>query len=546
MGIFSRNGAPEQRATAAPYNATRPITASAARIDISKKNELETLKKRLSTTSWQGDAWDFYDLIGEIQFSANLIANVASRIRLFPGWITSADTAPSNIFDIKNDEQVTDELKQAALETLRALESGPGGIPGLLRDAALNLFIAGECYLIQEPAAEGGSFGLKTWQIRSVNEIIIEGDGPRAKVKLKSSRTQNKNEYVTLEGVSTSQVGRIWRNHPRYSDEADSSMRPQLENCDMLLLYDRAKRSIVKSRLNAGLLYLPDGLANAAGPDGEGEFEEDQDPTQMAPMSDAGGDEVEEEIMDALGRPIGDESAASAAVPYILRGPLELGAGIRHITFERKFDPQISSDAERILERILAGLDLPKDVVSGVGSAKYANAVVIEESLYKAHIEPLILTIVDALSAILLRPVLKSLGFNEDQLSRVTIWYDPSAITTKPDKATAASQGYEMGIISEASWRRANGFGDSDAPDGIEKIQRMAQTKGILNEAIVEAALRTLAPDLFDRVRQASAEQTDTDTQEAVSDALDGNANEDFAEPEPDDSPEPPAGLIEP
>jgi hypothetical protein len=266
----------------------------------------------------------------------------------------------------------------------------------------------------------------------------------------------------------------------------------------------------------------------------------------MAPLSDEDTQAFEEDLMDAFAEPIRDESAPSSVVPYILRGPAELGQHIRHISFERKFDPQISSDAERILERILAGLDLPKDVVSGVGSAKYANAVVIEETLYKAHIEPLILTIVDALTALLMRAVLKSLGFDDEQVSRVTIWYDPSAITTKPDKATAASQGYEMGIISEESWRRANGFSDSDAPTGLEKIQRMAQTKGIINEAVVEAALRTIAPDLFDRVRQASTEQTDADTQEAVSEALDGNANEDFAEPTPDDSPEPPAGLIEP
>jgi len=545
VGLFSRNGGSDERAKPAVYNAPRAITASAARIDVKNKSELEAVKRRLTSSAWQGDAWDFYDLIGEIQFSANLIANVASRIRLFPAWITGADTAPSNIFDIKDDEHVSDELKQAAVETLRKLETGAGGIPGILREAALNLFVAGECYLVKEPALPGESFGVERWQIRSVREIMIEGSGPKTEVKIKPARDSKATEYITLGAYGDLHFGRIWRNHPAYSAEADSSMRPQLENCDMLLLYDRAKRGIVRSRLNAGILFLPDGLANAAADDGEGPFTEDQDPTQMAPLSDGSEQELEEDIMDSLATPITDETAPSAVVPFILRGPAAEGAAIRHITFERKFDPQISADAERILERILAGLDLPKDVVSGVGSAKYANAVVIEESLYKAHIEPLILTIVDALTALLMRPVLKSLGFTDEQISRVTIWYDPSAITTKLDKATAASQGYEMGIISEETWRRSNGFSDSDAPTGLEKIQRMAQTKGIINDAVVEAALRTIAPELFDRVREASQEQTDPETQDAVQDVLDGAPDENFAQPD-DESPEPPAGLIEP
>lgn len=551
MGLFNR---PDENFLLSPapanYGVVRPLTASAARVDLAKKNEVDAIKRRLSSTKWQQEAWDYYDLIGEIQFSANLIANVASRVRLFPGWITSADTAPSNIFDVKNDEPadgeepvMTDELKQAALETLRKLETGSGGIPGILRDAALNLFVSGECFLVREPAPTGAAFGVEAWQIRSIDEIFIDGSGMNAKVKLKGRRDA-KGEDDFIELPSNTYFNRIWRNHPRYSDEADSSLRPQLENCDQLLLYERAKRSIVKSRLNAGLLYVPDGLSNVSQSDGEDPEIDGLD--ELAPLSDDQSDSFEEELIETMSTPIQDEQSASAVVPLLVRGPAELGQHIRHISFERKFDPQISADAERILERILAGLDLPKDVVSGVGSAKYANAVVIEESLYKAHIEPMILTIVDALTVLLLRPVLKTLGFSEEQLSRVTVWYDPSAITTKPDKATAATTGYEMKAISAEAWRRSNGFSESDAPDGIELLQRLASEKGLLSEAIVEAALRTLAPELFDRIRQDSVEQTDPETQDAVSDAIDGNADESFAEPTPEESPEPPAGLIEP
>ena len=538
-------------ARAVPYNTPRPLTASAARINLKNNAEMAQLKKRREAAGWQNDAWDYYDLIGEIQFSSNLIANIASRVRLFPGYITSADTAPSNIFDI-DDDTVSPELKKAAVETLRKLSYGPGGIPGVLRDAALTLFIAGECFLTREPVPMG-TLGPQqdVWQIRSVNEIVYrDGKGGVKNVYVKASRSDTEGEMIHLgQDGYDAYFNRIWRQHPRYSADADSSMRPQLENCDMLLLYDRSKRGITKSRMNAGLLFVPDGLA-ASRDTVNDEVQDLDDDAPVVDQEQLEEDTFEEELLAGITEPIADETSAASVAPTLIRGPGELGEKIRHITFERKFDPAISSDHERTLERILAGLDLPKDVVAGVGSAKYANAVVIEESLYKAHIEPLILTIVDALTVLLMRPVLKSMGFDEDDISRIVVWYDPSAITTKPDKATAATTGYEAGIISAEAWRRANGFSESDAPSGLERIQRLAETKGLLNEIVTERALRSIEPELFDDIREQAVEATDEETREAVDDALDGVAPE--AEPAPAPTPEqapqagPPVPLLEP
>lgn len=559
MGIFSREVPEERAAQPVVYSALRPITASAANVSLKDKDAVARLKKRIDSSTWQTEAWDMYELLGEIHFSANLISNITSRVRLYPGFITSADTVPSNIFDVE-EEHASKELKEAAVGIVRLLNNGPGGVPGLLKDAALNLFIAGECYLVREPAPKG-TFGEvpEVWQIRSVNELVIKSGRNRTQeVYLKSSRN-DKDEDMVLLGTANAGAGdlyfnRIWRNHPRYSAEADSSLRPQLENCDQLLLYERAKRAVAKSRLNAGLLYMPDGLSNAVQNDGELIPADDEE--ALAPIATPDDDDsFEEEFIEALTTPIADESSASAVVPLLVRGPAELGEKIRHITFTRNFDPQISTDAERLLERILAGLDLPKDVVSGVGSAKYANAVVIEESMYKAHIEPLVLSIVDALTVLLMKPMLKRMGFSDEEVARVVFWYDPSAITTKPDKATAATTGYENKIISAEAWRRAHGFSESDAPSGIEILQRLAQDKGLLSEVIVEAALKTIAPDLFEQVRAASIEETDPETQAAVSEALGGAENTQPAQADETTSeeqatsgeaPTPPSGLLEP
>jgi hypothetical protein len=555
MGLFPSRDVPsafEKPAKAASFNAPRGITASAVSINLSKKPEVDLLRRRLEASKkWQQDAYDYVELIGELDFAANMVANSISKIRLFPAYVTAEDTAPSNIFDIP-DDQVSSELKKAALETLRLLATGDGGISGALRDTALNLFIAGECYLVREPPAGEAFFAKDSWQIRSVDEIVIK-DGVRGsqKVFLKGSRFDTEADLTPLgstTGPNKVAFGRIWHNSPRFSKEATSSLKPQLENCDMLLLYDRSKRGIVKSKMNAGILYLPDGLSASADADGEIVDPEDLEDGEMAPIVDEV-DSLEDDLMDGLITPIQDESAASAVAPIMLRGPAELGAAIRHITFSRAFDPQITTDAQRLLERILVGLDLPKEIVSGLADLKFANSLAVNDNFFESHIEPMILNIVDSFTALLMRPVLRSLGFSDDEIARVVVWYDPSPISAKPDKATAATTGYEAGVISAEAWRRANGFSDSDKPDGEERIQRVAIARGLLNEVVTERAMRSIAPSFFDTVQQDAQEQTDPETQQAVQDVLDsGEAPEALAEPTDgaEGAETPPVPLIEP
>lgn len=541
VGLFTRSSDDDDKSPKSlPYasRSSSGLTASAARINLSKTNEIEAMRKRRANDKWQTMAWEYYDLIPEIKYAANLIANVTSRVRLYPGYITDQDLAPSDIQDI---DDIDDKLKSAARETLRMLDSGNGGIAGVLRDAALNLFVAGECYLAREPAAPGESFGVQTWQIRSVDEIVVI-PGAKGGVAIKGRANAQAADLVPM--PPTAYFGRIWRTHPRYSDEADSSMRGLLDLCDQLLLYSRAARGVAKSRLNAGMLFIPDEFSNMSQADGE----IDDNVDEMAPLADDDSDAFEEELLDAATTPISDESSASSVMPLVIRGPAELGEKIRHIPFERSFDPQIAKDSERTLERILAGLDIPKDIVAGMASVKYSNAITIEESLYKAHIEPLVLMIIDSLTAVLMRPVLKSLGFDDDEISRVVVWYDPSAITTKPDKATAATTGYEMQTISAQAWRRANGFTDSDKPTELEIAQRMAVEKGLISEPVMEALLYTLIPELLDKVKQAQQSLSDPATQQAVESAIGGTPT-DITTPEDSVEGEPAAekpNLIEP
>ena len=551
MGVFSRNqrdnsqplrasGVPtpaaalpsnsaflseQGRATSAAYSVIRPLIAAATQVHLNDKGEADRFKNRriAQSSSWQNEAWEYYDAIGEIKYAFNLVASVVSRIRLYAAIVQDPSEAPKPVRQVAN---LDEDLAQAAERALMRLDSAYGGQAGLLRDCALNLLTAGECYLVQMPTLPGTGTP-ESWDIRSVDELSIDAKGNyiiagRREYQAGTS-TMNGNARGALRLPKNAFVGRIWRAHPRYSDEADSSLRGLLDMCAELLLLNRTFRATARSRLNAGALYLPDGLSVAATPDPNYPYE-DEDGLYSDPTPEEMADEFEDQLIDAMTTPIRDEDSASAVVPLVIRGPAELGDKIKQFKFERSFDPALAQRADRVLERILQGLDVPKDVVTGLANVKYSNALQIDEALYKAHIEPLMLLIADALTVVYLRPYLIANGYSPADVDRIVIWYDPSAVATRNDRAMDADNGFDRMAVSFQTWRRAHGFSEADAPSPTELGLRILLEKGMITPELSEAMLAAVAPEIIDAARQAQQGQSVGPVPDDLAQMLQGQA----------------------
>jgi hypothetical protein len=488
----------------AAYNNPRTLTASAARIDMKNRKHIDAITKRRQTDKWQEEAWEYYDLIGEIKYVANLVSSQISRVNLYVGYVDRTSNVPSIIDDVKD---LDPDFIKDANDILYMLESGNGGTAGLLRTAALNLFVAGECWLVREPS-KYSTGEPDRYQIRSVEEVTAT-TGKNKQVAIKPRRDAKPSDYTLLptNGFAT----RIWRNHGRYSDEADSSMRGVLDTCDAILQLDRAAIAAAKSRMNAGMLFIPDGLSQAT------TTEDEMGETHEVDES------FEEELIAGFMTPVEDITSGATLVPTMVRGPQDLGEKIRHISFERSVDPQLNQLGKDLLDRLLSGLDIPKDIAHGMSSVKYSNAIIIEEQLYKAHIEPLILFIVDCLTIGFLRQALRKQGWDEKLVNRVVVWYDSTAITAKPSKAEAAQALYAMKLISGAAVLRANGFAPEDAPSSLEKVQRMAEERAMISDAMSETLLNTIIPDdVKNDARDAALAMSDPASANALQNALGG------------------------
>ena len=506
------------------FNTPRPLTAAAAQVKLDDKTEAELFKARRqsASTAWQTEAWEYYDSIGEIKYAFNLVASVVSRIRLYVAAIDNPSEAPAPIQDI---DSIDGRLKAAAHRALDRLSSAYGGQPGLLKDAALNLQVTGECYLVQLPERVGSQLP-ETWDMRSVDELQVDSKGnyiinPRRDIGGGTSSIMSQGNKEAIMLPRSAFVGRIWRSHPRYTQEADSSLRGLLDLCAELLLLNRTFRATARSRLNAGALYLPDGLSVAAGPDPDYPYDEDGNYNETYTAEEAA-DEFEDQLIDAMTTPIKDEDSASAVVPLIIRGPAELGDRIKQFKFERSFDPALAQRADRVLERIMQGLDVPKDVVTGLANVKYSNALQIDEALYKAHIEPLMLLIVDALTVVYLRPYLIANGYSEQEVKDVCIWFDPSQVATRNDRAADADAGFDKIAVSYDAWRRAHGFSEADAPDPKEYVLRMVMQKGMVTPELTEALLRSVAPEVMGEVREQAMEESGAGIPPEIDELLQG------------------------
>ena len=556
MGVFTR-AAPANNPDGAPpppLNTPRGLTAGAQRIKISDKQATEKLRQaQADDADWQRRSWDAYEDTGEIHFAFNLVGNVISRIRFYPAADVSPNVAPAYVSDVKD---LTPGIGEAAKAAMRRISDTQGDFSSLARHMAINLSVPGECYLVQIPARttlseHGTTTEPESWEIRSKDEIIVSNDrNPTIRVR---SRPGDKDaDLITL--PKTSFVGRIWRRNPRYSKLADSSMRAILDLVDELMLLNATFKATARSRLNSGILFVPDGLS-ASSPsqfpatvEGEDGVLVPLDPTEPLP---ADIDEFEEALLEGMMTPIADPSDASAVVPILVRGPAELGDKIRLINFERSFDPSLVQRADRVLDRMLQGLDLPKDIVSGLANVRYSNAINIEDSLFKAHIEPLTLLICDALTDVYLRPALVAANYTIEQAARIRVWYDPSEVVARPNRNSDAIAAYDRYALSSRSLREANGFNESDAPAPAELLLRMLLQKGPITPDLAEALMRNFAPLAMASTQRAAQEASDNPLPDEVQNLLFGSqgkpqqpppaAAEDEPAPAPDAAPAEPA-----
>lgn len=314
------------------------LVASAARIRLDNRGDAAKLMR--TRQPWQQLAWNYFRSIGEVSYACTFLGNALSKLRIFAAELP----------DSRDQEPTATEDETANREAER-LDAGAGHA-GLMREAGINLSIAGEGFLVGEMVQDSGERA-ESWDFKSINELIVSGD----RYEIRESPLAEKKPLNDKENL----VVRIWLRDPEFSALAWSPLQGVLDQCEALIYLEKVKRAQAKSRIaGAGILKVPSELT--FGP---------PDPTQDTSDGEERKDPFMDQLLEAMVTPIQDEGSASAVVPLLVRGPGEILKYLELLRFDRPFDPNVDLAIERALTRLAQGLNVPVEVVKGLAGINH-------------------------------------------------------------------------------------------------------------------------------------------------------------------------------
>lgn len=420
------------------------------------KTEREAGKDRNSGEAWQNQAWDFYDMVGEFHYAVNYVGNLMSRAKLIP---------------LKDGAPTTDK---AAVAAVNALFGGPAGQKEMLRQLGIHFTVTGEAYLvgIADPKEDEDD----DWYVVAATEISKSAG------------------YIRLWGeleVESDSVFcmRQWRPHPRKQRKSDSPTRALLPILAEIHQLTKHVAAQIDSRLaGAGLLLLPSEISFPSRTVTEGEGENAKE------VEIEGADSFVHELVDTMSLAIKNRESAEALVPIVLQVPAEALEKIQHLTFWSQLDEHAIELRAEAIRRLALGLDMPPEILTGMGDANHWSAWQVEEATIKSHSEPLLAAITTELTKRYLHPYLRGEGVAEEEIRSYSIGADTTEMRLRPNRSKEAIELYDRGELSAAAMLRENGFAETDAMDdeGRKAWLQKKVAQGSTTPEIVEAALRSL------------------------------------------------------
>lgn len=435
----------------------KSLVASAIRTNIS---DLSYNLWKFRDEGWQRELWRFYDIIPEFGFAARWVGQCCSKVRIYVAKVDELG-------------RVQNEVKDPRINALAdTLLGGPAAKAEALRSLGINLTVAGECYIVGRPGDHNvyGTNPRDEWYVLSSSELR----------RVQSSNGEWQWAWYMPDGnpftldLDHNIITRVWTPHPQRVWCAESPARA----CQMVLreLEQLTKYvfSQIDSRLiGAGLLIIPNNLDLPA----EG-------------TDTSASESLMYRLATAASQSLRGDGSALGVLPHIVESDPSNVDGWKLMSFESELSKQAPDLRKEAVNRLGVGLDMPPEVLTGLGDSNHWNSFLIDGYGIKVHIEPLMNRICDALTKAYLVPALKLMGKDP---SRYTYAYDTSPLALRPQRLQDALNLYDKGMLSAQAVREAGFFKYSDAPDTEEDVERflrevlLRDPQLLQNQAIREA-----------------------------------------------------------
>ena len=494
-------------------------------------DKVKEFKGQLRQEEWQADAYRHANAIGELGYVLGLIGSTVAKGQLV---VTEVDENGTPVPVEKRDDgtPILEGKRAAAERVLNCLAGPDGDHKAILAATAVHDQTAGEAILIGTPVE--GEPNQTTWEVVSVLEIVQDrntGKLMRKRSARKASTLSVASNTETEHALDTdTYLARYHRSDWAHSGDATSPLRRNAGVCKQVLRLDQLVDTTIDSRLAAGILLVPEEVT-FTGPDDE--YPEDVEDTDI----------LLEMIAEQVGAPILDPRSQAALVPVLIRSASDYIDKFKLLSLsDGSMDLETVLAARRTaLRRLAAGIDVPLEVMEGMGSTSHWNAVGIDTDTVKKHVIPLGDRLARFFETSYFRRMLIAFEeFSEEEAARFSLAYDGSDILSRTDVATSADALHSDGLISDDARVSAHGFD----PDEVRPTQEEGWRRIIEKLSVVpHQNNRPLLAGLdIDWVAMGIPQDVIDEflTIPATTEALDGDDDD-----EPVDDPEPPPLPVE-
>lgn len=405
--------------------------------DVASQATIADARQNRSLIGRQQRAWRYYGLpkenthssgdvdgmsaaIGEVRYVVGWMAEQMSRLRWLvtingeDSWsVVTPDGEEISTADVDDDGEAFEDQAAASQQLLRIV----GWDDETVRQITTNLFVAGALDYVADPGPGGSDQpDPDMWQVVST----IRPD--REKIL--------KRALFSVKG--------LWP-HAADPNEPDAPLFGVLDVCATIEWLSKLSWSQSANRVAMnGWLAVADGLEFGDG----GDFYVRMNQITRAIMRDP----------------------MMGASPAVLRGAKELtepGAGggpkgMSYLIPNRPYDATIDRRLQHAIQRLAYGLPIPPEILLGMTATNRAVAYQVEESSYRAHVEPPA-QLVSRVAEGALAKVLPSVG-------EILVEPDPTLLLARRHSVADVKDGWQMGLIGARFAREVLGVPEDAAP----------------------------------------------------------------------------------
>lgn len=387
--------------------------------------------------------WGYYRDVDVVHFGMSFKRNAALRARFFPALRGDDPFADPEPIDADESKRKPDE--RIAVDVFQTLDGGRGRIAETVGDMLVHLDVAGICFPVYQVRRAPGDDGeLDRLTVYSTLEVRRQADGLLSRLD-NQSRPIDGDWQINRDDIGAT----VWRPSPEHRSQPDSPLRAVADECDLLLAIASMFQASMLTRINAGILVVPDELRPPLPP--------------TPPNGVRVPDPFLVDMTMAFQAPITNPAHPGRFQPYILSGPGEAAGKVQRVDLGRPITAADLALLELVQGRVATGLDLPPEIITGLAKMNHWGAWQVDATTYRQHVDPPVLLSLDGLTRYVYWKLLAAAGVKNP--SQFVIWRDISGLTAAANRTADAIQLWDREVIGSASLRAVAGYDDTDARD---------------------------------------------------------------------------------